>query len=254
MKKRFYFLIFIKLILFSDFVFAQNENDTIAKELKIDRNENIQSIPFEQGKIERYKNSKDFDYSRELAQEDWWLNFKIWLNNLWDAFWRKFFEAFVPNDVSPVVVEFIKYGFIILFIAFAVWLFIRLNPGKAWVKAAKRPDILFSEDDRIIRTEDIPSLIRKAETDRNYRLALRYYYLLILKSLKDAKLIDYKVDKTNQEYKKELESTDLKEQFNTITHLYDFIWYGNFELEKNEYFHAKTVFEEVELKIKNRKQ
>lgn len=243
--------IIFNIILFLTFffavspVFSQAEEEAVINDLKIDQTENLQPVKFDQEFLEQVRNSKDYDYSLELDGMSWWQSFKSWMSNVWNSFLDRLLKNLFPDNIPPYVVEIIKITFIIGAIALMVWLYIRLNPGKAWVKAKRRSEVLFSEDDRIIRTEDIPKLIAEAEENKQYRLAIRYYYLLILKQLKDAKWIDYKIDKTNKQYKDELRKTQYETQFNRITNLYDFIWYGDFNLKENEYVDAKLSFEHI---------
>lgn len=60
-----------------------------------------------------------------------------------------------------------------------------------------------------IETADINSLISNAEKDNNFRLAIRYYYLLILKNLSLKNYIKFEDDKTNSEYLNEVSATPL---------------------------------------------
>ncbi|HBY68162.1 MAG TPA: DUF4129 domain-containing protein, partial [Flavobacteriaceae bacterium] len=82
--------------------------------------------------------------------------------------------------------------------------------------------------EEIIRSKNIRELIEKALQNKEYRLAVRYYYLLILKKLTDAELIDYEFDKTNTDYIAEITSDTVILPFKKATNLYDYIWYGNF--------------------------
>lgn len=245
MKHIFNIIFCFNVFLFASPVFPQAERKSRSHDLKIDQTEHLQPVPFDKNFLQEVRNHKDYDYSLELDNSSWWSSFKSWLSNVWNFFLDSLFKNLFPESIPPYVVDLLKAFFILVAISLIVWLYIRLNPGKAWVKTKRRSEVLFSEDDRIIRTEDIPKLIAEAEANMNFRLAIRYYYLLILKQLKDAKWIDYKIDKTNKQYKEELKTTPYKSQFNRITKLYDFIWYGDFNLKENEYAEAKLSFENI---------
>src|SRR5699024_5730378 len=245
-----FFIIVFSLCSFS--VFTQEEQDStiIKNEIKIDKNENITPVEFDKSQIEKYYKDKEFDYSRERNPENWWENFKRKISNLWNSFWRKIFGDFQPGSWIGNFMNIAKYSIIGGVIFFIGWLFVRLNPGKALVKPAEKSKVLFSDEEEIIYQKDILKLIEKAKSQQNYRLAIRYYYLLILKTLKDQDLIQYQFEKTNQQYQQELKNTALAFQFNKITTLYDFIWYGNFQVNKNQFKEAEKEFENIQKQLK----
>jgi integrase len=66
-----------------------------------------------------------------------------------------------------------------------------------------------SEDEEIIQSMDIKSLITNALKDENYRLAIRYHYLYILQQLELKKIIDWELQKTNHDYQREIKDKQL---------------------------------------------
>ncbi len=234
-------------------VLAQKTSDSLAisKEIQFDQNQEIQPISFDEKQIENYKKDKSFDYSREKSSESWWTAFKRWGSALWNSFWQKIFGDIKVGSWAATFVQIMKYAIIGGVIAFIIWLFIKLNPGKALLKPAKTPEVLYAEDEKIIREKDIPKLIQQAKEKGNYRLAIRYYYLLILKKLKDKKQIEYQFQKTNQEYQQEIKNAKLALQFNRITKIYDFTWYGNFEVNKIQFEEMLKEFELIQNQLKS---
>src|SRR5699024_2850519 len=126
-----------------------------------------------------------FDYAEKENPDNWWQSFKSWLSSLWQSFWEGLVGNLEPGSWFFNAMEFLKYILIIGLIGFAIWLFNRLNPGRALMKPTDSPEVLLSDEEKIIRSEDIPSLIEKAQANQNYRLAVRYSYLLVLKILKE---------------------------------------------------------------------
>ncbi|MDX2301482.1 MAG: hypothetical protein NW226_01725 [Microscillaceae bacterium] len=61
----------------------------------------------------------------------------------------------------------------------------------------------------------------------NYRVALRIYYLLIIKTLHDKGLILWKKEKTNRQYILELKGQPHDVDFAYLTRTYEMIWYGD---------------------------
>ncbi len=90
--------------------------------------------------------------------------------------------------------------------------------------------------------EEIGQLILNAENTHNYRLALRLQFLKIFKKMIDKSFIDYKKDKTNDDYYHEIKSNDLKVSFKRITHWYDYVWYGEYYIDQSLYKRALLEF------------
>jgi len=103
-----------------------------------------------------------------------------------------------------------------------------------------------SEEEQLIKNEDLQMLIQKAIEQKNYRLAVRYYYLQLLQRLSDKQLIDWQQQKTNEDYISEIELNPLKEKFKWSTYLYDFIWYGNFDIDQAEFSRVEAAFSEAD--------
>lgn len=76
---------------------------------------------------------------------------------------------------------------------------------------------------------DLMRWLRKVVEEKNYRLALRIYYLIIIKELATRGLINWKKEKTNMDYLYEMRGHNTYDHFEEITGIYQLIWYG----EKN---------------------
>jgi hypothetical protein len=96
-------------------------------------------------------------------------------------------------------------------------------------------------DENILET-NYEALIQKAVQANNYRLAIRYYYLKTLKKLAEASKIEWEYEKTNLDYYHEIENKELKNQFQYISYIYNYCWYGEFELSDTAFNEAKTSF------------
>ena len=108
-----------------------------------------------------------------------------------------------------------------------------------------------SEEEKILQSEDIQQLIKDAIAKKDFRLAIRYYYLYLLKLLSDKELITWQVQKTNDDYLSELKNSDLKLQFAKATLLYDYVWYGGFHIKENDYERASEVFNTFKKTVSN---
>lgn len=192
--------------------------------------------------LQPYREDSSFDYEEALVERTWWDDFTDWIGNQL----LRFFEwLFGGENAVGYLAAFLK---IIPYILLAILIFILikffLNVNANTLRQARKEDayVSLSEEEHIIKNEDIQALIRRVLADKNYRLAIRYYYLFTLQLMTDKNLIDWQLQKTNDDYIKELGSTDLQKPFQVITRLYDYIWYGNFDLDEGKYMKAEHAF------------
>ncbi len=102
-------------------------------------------------------------------------------------------------------------------------------------------------DLKVVNTLDLNAQIEKCIQDKNYRLAVRYYYLWVMKMLNEAQLIEFNIDKTNQDYTRELsrKTAFSKERlglFRQCTHYYEYLWFGNFTVSDAAFLNIEKTF------------
>ena len=90
-----------------------------------------------------------------------------------------------------------------------------------------------------ISITELQRLLQQALKDENFREAVRIYFIFILKELSERKWIDWKKDKTNLSYLREMRSRKEFPLFKTAVNIFDVVWYGNDHLERS----AFEVFE-----------
>lgn len=165
-------------------------------------------------------------------------------------------EEDAPEEIkeSPADLSFLKgfASFMMLIFpyllgAFIVFIILKLalgaeigfwNFNKTQKKVAEK--LVYEDED--IHEVDLETLLQQAILDKNYRLAVRYSYLLTLKELSNKKLIDYHKDKTNSEYKFELEKGTIRDNFSYLSYIYTYVWYGEFPIDSNEFSRIKETY------------
>lgn len=80
--------------------------------------------------------------------------------------------------------------------------------------------------------EDLPEarledFLQEAIKNKEYSLAVRLYYLVLLQGLTHKKLVSWQKDKTNNQYIQELGGTPLQDDFRSVTLLFEQVWYGD---------------------------
>ncbi len=152
------------------------------------------------------------------------------------------------NNQDGITINLGPLGWLFyLAIAIAViyLVYILLNEGGTGLFSSRNNKTLNDYDEitaENIEHADIHALIKNAENDNNYRLAIRYYYLLVLKTLSLKKHIKFEDDKTNSEYLNEISEKPFSEKFAYTSYLYNYIWYGKFTVDVEQYTKAKGHF------------
>jgi hypothetical protein len=101
-------------------------------------------------------------------------------------------------------------------------------------------DINLSEEH--IEQIDLDILINEALVTKNYRLAIRYHYLRVLKNLSLRNIIEWQFEKTNSDYQNEITIDQLKPLFQEVSYLYDYIWYGEQDIDETKFNAAEARF------------
>ena len=150
-----------------------------------------------------------------------------------------------PEEVSINLGPFGFIFYIVLALAVVYLAYVLLNEGGTNIFARSKNKSIQRHEDitaENIENADIHALIKQAENDNDYRLAIRYYYLLVLKTLSLKNHIKFEDDKTNAEYLNEINEKPFSKGFSYVSYLYNYIWYGKFDLETSQYSKAKDNF------------
>ncbi len=142
-----------------------------------------------------------------------------------------FFKAFI--GFMQTIFPFLLAGIVVFIIlklylgsGTGFWNFKRIHK-----KVAEK--LVYEDED--IHDVDLNSLLKRALEAKDSRLAIRYYYLLLLKKLSEKELIKYDKDKTNSEYLFELKKEETKKEFSYLSYIYTYVWYGEFSLNEMDF-------------------
>jgi len=205
----------------------------------------LNPIEIKENDLEPYITDKDFDYT-ETPQDNHIIDaIVIWLSNTLRWIVEGLFGVGKAAGFVWQLLNILPYILLGVLVFLLLKLFLKINANR--LKAHRKPigDVALTEEEKIIKSEDIPSLIKAAIAQNNYRLAIRYYYLLTLKELSNANKINWQPQKTNADYISELTSSTLRQQFKNITRIYDYVWYGEFNIDELEFQHIKTSFDNI---------
>ncbi|WP_204346527.1 DUF4129 domain-containing protein [Psychroserpens algicola] len=183
----------------------------------------------------------EFVYERTVENSGWWTRFKQWLSD----FFKDLFDINTDARAADVTDMALNIFYIVLLLL-VVFFIVKaiMNKEGNWVfgKSSDKSIIPVTDIETNIYQTDFQSLIKSAESENNYRLAIRYYYLWLLKILSEAEIIDYDVEKTNSDYYLEIKKEATKKEFSYTSYLYNYIWYGEFDIDELQFKKAKDAF------------
>lgn len=204
--------------------------------------------------LETYKNDDAFNYI-EVEPDDNSLvkayhAFIDWLSNIIREIVEAIFGVGEAQGLLFFIFYILPYLILAVLVFFLIRFFLKVNSKTLISGQTKTASFQFTEDEQIIKNEDINALIENAILQKNYRLAIRYYYLQSLKYLTDKQVITWQQEKTNEDYITEIKSDTIKSSFKNITRIYDYVWYGEFNVDQLRFESLKIPFESLNNSIK----
>lgn len=200
--------------------------------------------------LKTYKSDKNFNYIEVKHEDNFFDKAMRWLKNILRKFWEAIFGVGSAEGFIYFMFRIFPYLVLGFLIFMLVRFFLKVNSNKLILKDREKGQINYSEEEQIIKNENISELIADAVKQKNYRLAIRYYYLLALKNLTESNNIEWKPQKTNEDYIKELHTSNFKFDFENITKIYDYVWYGEFNVDAFKFESLKLPFESLNKTIK----
>jgi len=214
--------------------------DSIAKKATVTLDSaKIDLREFNKSKLEAHSKETDFIYDDVPAPN----------LSLWDRFWQWVWRLIGNTLSNKVAGGFVKYLAIIALVGLVVFIVLKIIGAdlKIFSRQSQKVEVPYTESDDNIHEIDFNEQIEKAITNANYRLAVRLLYLRSLKKLSDNGLIHWLPEKTNQTYISEINDPDKKKQFSRLTHQFEYVWYGEFFINKDDFYVIKDTFERFNL-------
>lgn len=252
MKKNQY--ITLLFCLFSAFVWPQSDSTTVINnEISIEMISNdslseqtiLPQIEVHERKMpQNFKNKysdDEFVYETALEEKNWWSRLKEKIA----LFFKNLFNLSSQKD-SVELVDLILKIIAVLIIIVVVFLIVKsiLNKEGQWIfgKTSDKKILKIEDVERNLHLVDFEKLIQETLKKGDSRLAIRYYYLWLLKKMTEKNIIEWDLEKTNSDYVYEIKSQTLKEKFIYLSYLYNNVWYGAFDIEANTFERMKTDF------------
>ena len=196
-------------------------------------------VTFAYDSIKNWRNSKEYAYTKYLDSLLKNINKKDVKQTQPQQRPRDgILSSLLNSNMVSVLLWTLAIGFI-LFILYR--LFLADGAFKRRSKSAKNAEAEV-EEEIITNESDFDALITQAMQSGNYRQAVRYHYLRTLHLLAGKNLLELAPDKTNFQYVSELSNRSYQQAFASLTLNYEYVWYGEFEIDKNIYEKIENNF------------
>jgi preprotein translocase subunit SecG len=179
------------------------------------------------------------DYKEKTSYKNFLDRFLEWLAEL-------FFDKTGPENILAARNIFI-WTIIIVSVIVILLLFFRSEVGGLVRPKTVSTAFSFSDVTEDISGIDFGRRISDALGTNDYRLAIRWHYLKILFLLDKNRIINFVPFKTNIDYGNEIRNFEnnigttgakgknLYVTFRELSRVYEFVWYGKFDIDKNDY-------------------
>lgn len=240
-----FILLFILITFFTLGAFAQQDSLKVQYDTS-----NIVQREFDSNNLEEYRNDKDFNYDVKKREVTFLERIFDWFKRLLSKILSWLFGVEKAVGILAVILTILPYILAAIVLFIMLKFFLKVNTSSLLSGKTEKGIVQLSDEEELLKSEDLPKLIQKAIEQKNYRLAIRYYYLSLLQKLSKYEFIDWQQQKTNEDYIKEIKQENVKNKFASSTYLYDFVWYGNFEINELEFSKAEIEFNELNKLIK----
>jgi preprotein translocase subunit SecG len=189
------------------------------------------------------------DYKEKTSYKNFLDRFLEWLAKL-------FFDKTGPENILAARNIFI-WTIVVVSVVIVVLLFFRSDVGGLVRPKTMSTAFSFSDVTEDISGIDFGRRISDALAANDYRLAIRWHYLKTLFLLDKNRIITFVPFKTNIDYGNEirnsenntLEKKNLYQTFKELSRIYEFVWYGKFNIEKDGYSRSAENFLQFEKQV-----
>lgn len=189
----------------------------------------------DQDKLEAMRNSEDFRYYEEVRPA----------NTFWERLGnrlKKWLREVLYQGQASGIWEIIIYVIIAAAIVYLVIKMQHVEVGSLFGKKSTNSEMPYDVFEENIHALDLQAMLEEAVSQRDFRKAIRLQYLQSLKMLTDRGLIQWRPGKTNRSYITEIDQPEIRQEFEQLTSMFEYVWYGGAALGDELYSSARAAF------------
>ncbi len=137
------------------------------------------------------------------------------------------------SDVFGVLLIIVLIGVVVAILYFVLGNENIMTPKSRKIKELNLQAVEKIEED--LENHDVAYYLKQAIDKKQFRIAIRLHYLLIVKQLSENKFINWKKDKTNRDYILETSALPFYEKFRSSTSIFEKVWYGERNVEEGDF-------------------
>lgn len=202
----------------------------------------IELREFDQDNIKTFAEQRVYNFDKNPKYE------QNIIRKLWYSFLQKIRDR-LGEDTLNVSWKIFQILVILAAMLILFNFLMKSNKTRVFKKGDTSPDF----DANLLQSQDaednIKNLIADAEKDGDYARAVRFQFLNTLRGLDQNDIISWQDYKTNSEYTREIRDQDIKRPFENLSHIFEYVVYGEFEIEEEKYQSYKASFAAFESQI-----
>ena len=195
-------------------------------------NSEVNHRSFNKEAIDSYKNDKQFRYDRKPPSASLGELIMFWVKE----FLRQLFGQVDPGeqrfDIFGRLLKILFYVLAAAAILYLIWYFVKVPIRSVLGKGTSK--VGYHITDENIHEINFDEKIKEALAAKDYRFAVRYTYLRLLKALSDDDIIQWTNEKTNYDYVNEINER-YQMSFGVITSYFEQSWYGYKEATEEDF-------------------
>jgi hypothetical protein len=163
------------------------------------------------------------------------------------------------DGISPqnnlIIFQFFAYGGLVIILAVLIWYLIssRLISSDIFKRRQDNSKVSFEYAEKNLEAiddrEKLHDLLKKAIEYKNYGLAVRIRFVLLIRLMDERQLLKFRINKTNRHYIQDVGMHEVRNDFVRIVRLFERIWYGSREISEVEFASINQLFDRFSSKI-----
>lgn len=152
------------------------------------------------------------------------------------------------RDFAQTVLIFLA----VLVLAFVIFKAVAGDAILVNKEVTRRKPVTLSEIETNLHEADVEGFLKQSLEQEDYRLAVRLYYLAIIKELSIKGAIEWKKDKTNGHYLREMRKSKHPsfQAFKNVTRIFEYVWYSNMNFDGGQFEEVRVNFKDLLATIK----
>jgi hypothetical protein len=194
-----------------------------------------EAVPCDPTELSRFQRDSYYHYNYNIRRLTLMERFQMWLNRM---IFRMLGKTIAPGLLRTILVIL---GIIIVIAVIVVIIMKRSR----FFYANVRKNLAYSIDDEDIENQDYDRLMMRAVGKAQYSEAIRWQFMKILQHLQRKNLISFDTYKTVNEYVYEIDNSNLRNKFKTLSYHFICHRYGGWEADRIKFEEFKGISDEL---------